>query len=265
MVWTLTSPSGCHFGILRNSGHGGDFGEVNDPAGGRQIFGDAPGARGLRGPLHEFLGDAFLGESAVFGGDGARGGGGGVVHGEIETAGELHTAENAQGIFGEGAAGRSQDALAEIGLAAEEVEDFFTDGIVGHGVDGEIAAGGGFPRSNGRIELGVEVAMVASDFTFAAGNGEIARGFLRRCELDDAETAADQIDASVVGENFGQAIIGDAVDFEIEILDGKIQQGVADGSPDQQVAKAKGGEILGDGAKNGWKDDGHVLLPLSTL
>ena len=52
---------GVPFGILRDSEEVLDFGEVDDPAGGLQIFGDAAGVGAFDGPLHEFFGNAFAG------------------------------------------------------------------------------------------------------------------------------------------------------------------------------------------------------------
>lgn len=67
----------------------------------------------------------------------------------------------------------------------------------------------------------------------------------------------------MVREKLGKMFVGDAVDFEIEILDGEIQKSVADGSANDHAAKAEAGEILGDEAKGGWQSDGHGLLLLS--
>ena len=46
--------------------------------------------------------------------------------------------------------------LFEIHLAAEEVPDFAGERVEAHGVDGEVAAGGGFARGDGGVEVGVE-------------------------------------------------------------------------------------------------------------
>ena len=65
---------------------------------------------------------------------------------EIEAAGELHPAQDAQRIFGEGLAGGPQHAILQILGAAEEIEEFLRNRIVGHRVDGEVAAAGCLPR-----------------------------------------------------------------------------------------------------------------------
>ncbi len=95
------------------------------------------------------------------------------VDGQIEAAGELHSAQDAQGVFGKSIAGGAQDAVVEVHLAAEEIPDFAGDGVEAHGVDGEVAAGGGFARGDGFVELGVKIAVAGAGFAVAAGDAEV--------------------------------------------------------------------------------------------
>ena len=136
---------------------------------------------------------------------------------EIEPAGELHPAQHAQRIFGEGLAGGAQHAILQILGAAEEIEKFVRHRIVGHRVDGEVAAAGGFARRNAGIEGGLKVAMPEPELAVAAGNAEVVL-VAARIQLDHAEALAHQIDAAVPGENSGQLVVGHSVDLDIEIL-----------------------------------------------
>ncbi len=166
---------GMPLGVLRDAEEICDFGEVSDPAGGLQIFADAAGVCALYGPLHELFGDALTGEGRVLARNGTRHGGGGRFDCQVEAAGELHSAQDAQRVLGKSIAGGAQDAIVQVDLAAEEVPDFADDGVEAHGVDGEVAAGGGFARGDGFLELGVKIAVAGAGLAVAAGDAEVAR------------------------------------------------------------------------------------------
>ena len=146
---------------------------------------------------------------------------GGGVDGQIEAAGELHATQNAQRVFGKGFAGGAKDVVVQIYLAAEEVPDFAGEGIEAHGVDGEIAAGGGFARGDGGVEVGGEIAVAGTGFAVAAGDAKVTRYTWVNpglSKLHHAEALADQVDAAAGGDrNAGQFIVRDSVDFTISM------------------------------------------------
>ena len=101
-------------------------------------------ARGDRSSLTELLAHALQGDLAEDGqrrGDGVAGGG---IEREAEHGREAHGAQGAQAVLGEalqrGAHAADQPGL-QVHLAAERIHQLLVERIVGHGVDGEVAAG----------------------------------------------------------------------------------------------------------------------------
>ena len=92
-----------------------------------------------------------------------------------------------------------QDAVVEIYLAAEEVPDFACDRVEAHGVDGEIAAGGGFAGGDGGVEVGVEIAVAGAGFAVAAGDAKVACISPGLGQLHHSEALAYQVDAAAGG------------------------------------------------------------------
>ncbi len=186
-----------------------------------------PGCSALHRPLHELFGDALTGEGRIFAGDGARHGRGGWVDCQIEAASELHAAQDAQRVLRKGVAGGAQDAVVEIHLAAEEIPDFAGDGVEAHGVDGEVAAGGGFARGDGFVKVGVKIAVAGAGLAVAAGDAEVPYMRPGPGKLHHAEAFPDQIHAAAAGQERGQMIVRHAVDFDVEVLGLEAEQGVA--------------------------------------
>ena len=76
--------------------------------------------------------------------------------------------------------------MAQIALAAEEVEQFAGGGIESHGVDGEVAARGGLLGCNRWVKRGEEIAMMTAGFAVAPGNREVV-GAAAGSKFDDAK------------------------------------------------------------------------------
>ena len=185
-------------------------------------------------------------------GDRARHRGGRRVDGQIEAAGELHPAQHAQGVFGKGIAGGAQDAVVEIHLAAEEVPHFAGERVEAHGVDGEVAAGGGFARRDGCVELRAKIAVAGAGFAVAAGDAEVACVKAGPGKFHHAEALAYQIHAPAAGQKRGQIIVGNAVDFDVEVLRLEAQQGIAHRSAHHHGAEAGLAQLAHDPFERNW-------------
>jgi hypothetical protein len=72
--------------------------------------------------------------------------------GEAEARGELHAAQDAQGVFAESLGRVAKDFVLEIVRAAEEIEQLTPTRVEHHRVDGEVAARGGIARVDIWIE-----------------------------------------------------------------------------------------------------------------
>ena len=86
---------------------------------------------------------------------------------QIETRGELHSAQNAQWIFREGRARVTQNFVPQIRFATEKIEQPLSSRIVHQRVDREIPARCRFLRVECWIEFDFETFMARGNFGIA--------------------------------------------------------------------------------------------------
>ena len=89
-----------------------------------------------------------------------------------------------------------------------------------------------------------DAAVAGADLRVATGQGDVhgPRGALHAAHLVDGEGGTHRVHAEVGGENGAQAFVGKAVDLQVELLHGPVEQGVADGSAHEIRAAAFGCE-----------------------
>ena len=143
-------------------------------------------------------------------------------------------------------------------MASEEIERLTQDGIIGHRVDGEIPAAGSFPWRDAFIEDGMEIAMPLAGLAFPPGHAEVHAAGFGPEQLHDAKAFPHQIDSAVGGQEPGQAIVGDAVDLDIEVLGLPSEEGVTYRAPDDQAAKSGGIQVPQDPFERGWNRQEHI-------
>ena len=171
----------------------------------------------------------------------------------------MHAAQHTQGILAESAAGRAQYSLFEVRYAAEEIEQLARDRIEREGVDGEIAAAGGFARGDVFVEGREKIAMTEADLVIAPRHAEVARLAVRCGEVHHAETLAHHIDAPVSRKNFGQPVIGNPVYLDVDILRLQAKQRISHGSADHQRTKASPMQVTHDRVERRRKEEVHPL------
>ena len=168
---------GMVLGWLLDAFHGGDFGEqLLEKAGFVEEF-ETEACSAFSEELGEFVANAFRGDGMNLRGVIFYGGEGLFFDGKTETRGETDGAQHPQFVFGKTAvrvANGADQAVVQIGLAADVVEHFV--GIVTHekAVDGEVAARDIFLRSFcindliGMAAIGIaEIVAKRGDFDFA--------------------------------------------------------------------------------------------------
>ena len=248
------------FGFLGRADHGFDFGKMIGPLSVGEKAEAGGGEAAARSPLEPFLAHALdgqFGEAAFHPAgqfDRFRSGN------QLEAAGELHAAQNAQGVLVEGRAGVAQNAVAQIGRAAEKIQDLTRAGIVHDGVDGEVPAGGGLAERDGRIELNVKSLVAGSDLGIFAREGEIVGVAGGGGEFDHAKGTADQIGPAPAGKGGEELLVVQAEDFEVEVfLRWKAGQGIAHGAADQKGALQLWGLL--ENKLQFWRKEIHQTRP----
>lgn len=220
------------FGFLGHASEGIEFGKMGEPAGGLDPAKAGGRDRARCGPFEPFVADAFEGEFMKGADQFAAAGQGFGRAGQVKAPGELHAAEDAQGIIAERFADVAQDPALDIIATAEEVEDLTGPGVPHEGVEGEVTSGGCLGRGDVGIEVDVEAAVAGADFGIAAGDAEVVDG-IAEGELDDTEGAADEIGTAPGAEGLGEGLVGGAKDLDIEVLQGASQDGIPDTATDE--------------------------------
>ena len=151
---------------------------------------------------------------------------------ESEPRGELHPAQHAQRVLGEGGAGVPEHPRPQVRLAAEEIQHLAAMRIEHQRVDGEIAPGGGILRREGRIELHGEPFVARSDLRIAPRHREIEDLGTDR-QLHHAEGSPDQVGTSPSREHPGQPLVAEPEDLHVEVLAGHAEQPVPHAAADQ--------------------------------
>lgn len=237
---------GVEFGRLGDALHAGGFGEEDvEESGGVEEFETAAGAA-FGEDTGEFIPDAFGGDGGDGGGEAREGVPGGGFDFKAKAGGEADSAEQAEAVFGEaldGVADGAEAAGVEVGEAVNVVGDLTGEGVFEEGVDGKVAAedvlaGIGF-EGDAFGAAAVAVGVVGAE----GGDLDFHLAF---AEHDDAEVGADF-------EGAGEECFepgGGCAGGEIVILDGEMEEAVADAAANEEnefarVAKG-GGETQGE-------------------
>ena len=197
--------------------------------------GAATAEQQLRPLLHQALrGKVDLRERRAKG-DGLRG------HGELETGGELHRAQDAQRVFGELCGHVPQHLGLEVGAAAPGIDELAGRGIPEDRVERKVAPLGGVFRRHRRVRLDLEIRMLHAGAVLAARHGDVDRQVL---ELGHAEGRADGHDPELAAQGGLDRARTQAVDLDVEIGDGHAHQSVAHATADEARAAPGGAEQL---------------------
>ncbi len=152
---------------------------------------------------------------------------------EVEARRELHAAQHAQRIFGELLGRVAQHAIAQIGDAAERIEELVRLGIERDRVDREIPPRGRIARIHVWVRVDLEAPMTESALRLAAWQRHVDRGV---AQADHAERFADQIDSELRREQSDEPVRFDPVDLDVEIARGVAEQRVANAAADESCA-----------------------------
>ena len=168
--------------------------------------------RGQQEQLLELAPHPF-GRQVVEGGR-AAGGAGRFVDLEFQARGELHRAQHAQAVVAEGGPVDHAQALApQVVASAVGVEVLLAQRVPGDGVDGEVAAPGGFLQRQPRVAGDRESPVAAARLRFGAGQGDV-----QRAELEHGESGPDAVDLTKAPQHRPQPLRGQAEDFDVDVL-----------------------------------------------
>ena len=194
---------GVPLGFLHAIAQSRDFREVPQPAGRLKHLQPARGPEGFDGPFLPFGPDALDGQLGKRPAHAPAKGRGFRRQGQVKAGGELHGPQDPEGIVHEGGAGVAQDAGLQVRAAAMRIYHLVGEGIVGDGIDREIAP----CRRIGIAEQGVghhgKTAVAAAGLGFAPRQAEIILDAAAP-ELDHAEAAADHIGGAKGGQRMVQ-------------------------------------------------------------
>jgi hypothetical protein len=112
------------------------------------------------------------------------------------------------------------------------VDQLRRKGIVGDGIDREVAPGGRFRVGERRLRNDSESAVAGAGFGLATGQAEIVFGAVD-AELDDAEAPADHVRAAKRGEHAMELFESHARHLHIEVLRLEPEQPVPHAAADQ--------------------------------
>ncbi len=223
----------------------GDFGEdVREQIGFAQQ-GDCGGAIRVDEHAADFHADAFGADGVDVGGHCLDGGERVGVDREVECGGEADGAEHAELVFADAQAriaDGADDALLEILLAADVIDDLVGDGIEEEAVDREVAAlgivlGVGECDAVGMAAVGVGgVGAERGDFDLAGG--------ARAEDRDDAERGADGERAAMAEEIAD--LIGRGARGDVVVFGGEAEEFVANAAAGPERFEAGSAELLGD-------------------
>lgn len=115
-------------------------------------------------------------------------------------------------------------------------------GVGQDGVDREVAPGRGRGEIQVRGRRDLKAAMAGAGFVFAARQGEVN---VSMADLEHAEAGADQVEGKLRCEAVADFLRRQAIDFQVDVLDRKLQQSVAYSSADDQDAAAAVAQPLG--------------------
>ena len=224
--------AGVHLGVmgcrLRDAEQGIEFRQqLGQGAAVAQHLDEHIGAR-LHQRAGNFLPAAFRGERAQFAGLGelAHQRQGFRRHAEAQRCvarGEAGDAQHAQRVLGEGRGDMAQEARFKVALAAVGVGDMALV-VLGHGIDGQVAADQVFFQSDVRTGVKGEAAITLAGFALGAGEGV----FLAAVGMQkDREVRAHRAKATGL-HGFGAG----ADHHPVDIADGPAEQAVAHGAAD---------------------------------
>src|SRR6185503_15390442 len=203
---------GMPLGLLRTSRERQQLGQqLRDHA---EVQGEGESNRRTRGKqqLFELAPDAL--RRQVVERDAATERSSGLVEREAEPGRELHRAEYAQAVVGEGfRIDHPQQALFEIAPAVEGIEELAGQRILRDGIDREIAAPRGFVDRHLRIAGDDEAAMAATGLRITPRQRDV-----ETADLVDLKAFANRFDAPEPLEHAAQTIGRQAEDLEVDVV-----------------------------------------------
>ena len=143
---------------------------------------------------------------------------------QIETTGELHAAQHAQGVFHKRRAGVPQNSSPQIRRAAKKIEHLPRARIEHEGVNREIAPRRRLRGSDVRVQFDGETFVAGGDFGVPSRDGEIITVFAARGQFDHAERSPHPIHFSPARQALRQGFVADAKHLHVEILAGTTEQ-----------------------------------------